>query len=975
MKRARMISALLAFVMLALPLSAAAEDGETSAVPPTELLWSRETPLTETLALTENVLSNGSRQVEHILQYVPGGSVRPRLAFGTSLLEKLDLDGALDRAEGRVLAGINGDYFVMATGMPLGLVVQDGELLSSDDGNYAFGFREDGSAFLGKPTLRLSVGTESASMPVSCFNKSFRKGEFCLYSRAWGEATPAVGETWNLVLLPKEKKALSIGGEISCTLESVYRSDGPTPMAEGRLLLCLSADSGEWSLSFLETLERGMELTLRAEAGDEGFNDCRTALGCLYRLLWDGTVEEGLGKVDKSRAPRTSIGIREDGSVVFYTVDGRQPGYSLGLTLEENARRLRELGCIAAGTLDGGASTLLGAQLPGEEACSIQNEPSLGTVRKTPQFLVLAAPLEEPGELATLSVFSEQRAVLCGSGAVFRAGGCDRNGAPVPVDGLRWQADRGSIDPDGVYTAPQEGGEARITASCGGVTGSLRISLVSEPDLLTIRREDTGREVSSLQLRPEETAELTARAVWHTFPLEAEDDAFQWSLEGDVGVLEPDGTFTADRRSGRGTITVSCGAVSRELEVRVTEPVICARDFETELSGSTEGLRWTQERQRDQARFGFGSLRLDYDLEQGSVEYPMEDVDTGLLDYVSFWLWSDGSGNRIYSVHEGAELLLCTMDREGWTPLTVHTGHFGPIRSLRIAGEGRGTVRLDQIVLSIHENADTEAPVVRLSEAGGTVSGEVWDLAEGLLPGELISLTLDGEDLPFEYLPEEGTLSAALPEGDGLRHLVLTAGDHSGNYHSASLYAGTAEASPFGDMEGHWAEGYVSYLYGLKIVNGRPAGEGEVCYDPNTPMTRAEFAAILCRWLGVGAEEGEGQVRFADEAEVPAWALDSVRAAASRGLIQGVMTEEGLCFLPGEPVTRSQAATILGRTMEAGRMRGVLDQADAEKVPAWAEGYLSELAFMGVMNGDGVNLDPGGALTRAQCAKLLAEFT
>ncbi len=975
MKLSRLCAVLLAVVILFLSASAAAEGEEETAFPAPELLWSRETPLSETLSLTETVLSNGSRQAEHILCFRPGGSVHPQLAFGSSLLEKLDFTAALESSEGRVLAGINGDYFVMASGMPLGLVVQDGELLSSDDGNYAFGFREDGSAILGKPALRLSVSAEDDSMPVSCFNKSYRKGEFCLYSPAWGETSPAVGETWNLVLLPKGKKALSVGGELRCTLESVYRSDGPTPMAEGRLLLCLSADSGENMLSYLGCLERGMELTLRAEAGDEAFNDCRTALGCLYRLVWDGEVEEDLEKLDRSKAPRTSIGIREDGSVLFYTVDGRQPGYSLGLTLEENAHRLLELGCVAAGTLDGGASTLMGTQMPGEDACSIVNEPSLGTVRKTPQFLLLTAPLEEPGELATLSVFSEQRAVLCGSRTAFSVGGCDRNGAPVPPDGLQWTADRGSIDPQGVYTAPPEGGEAVITVSCGDVTGSLHIPVVSEPDSLTVRREDTGREVSSLKLMPGETVELSAGAVWHTFRLRAEDELFRWDLEGEVGVLEADGSFTAGSRSGSGVITVSCGSLQREVEVRITEPVICAQDYEEYSSGSTEGLRWSQERQRDQARYGYGSLRLEYDLEAGSVCFPMEEIETGLLDYASFWVRGDGSGNRIYSVHEGTELLLCTLDQTAWIPLTVNTGYFGPILSLRIAGEGQGTIRLDQIVFSVNEAADTEAPFVRLSGSEGELRGEVQDLAEGSLPQELISLTVDGEDWPFEYLQEEGTVTAVLPEESGYCHVILTARDHSGNYHSASLYAGTPGEEPFEDMAGHWAEHYVDYLCGLGIVNGRAGGEGEAYFDPNTPMTRAEFAAMLCRWLDIEAEETEGTVSFADETEIPAWALDNVHAAAALGLIQGVTTEEGLCFLPRQPITRAQAATILGRTMEAGRMRGVLDFEDAAEIPSWAEGYLSELAFLGVMNGDGVRLDPKGALTRAQCAKLLAEFS
>ena len=75
------------------------------------------------------------------------------------------------------------------------------------------------------------------------------------------------------------------------------------------------------------------------------------------------------------------------------------------------------------------------------------------------------------------------------------------------------------------------------------------------------------------------------------------------------------------------------------------------------------------------------------------------------------------------------------------------------------------------------------------------------------------------------------------------------------------------------------------------------------------------------------------------------------------------------------PLTRAQAAVILGRSMEGGRMSADLSFPDAAEIPAWAVSYISELCFMGVMRGDGTRLDPNGYLTRAQAAKLLTELT
>ena len=48
---------------------------------------------------------------------------------------------------------------------------------------------------------------------------------------------------------------------------------------------------------------------------------------------------------------------------------------------------------------------------------------------------------------------------------------------------------------------------------------------------------------------------------------------------------------------------------------------------------------------------------------------------------------------------------------------------------------------------------------------------------------------------------------------------------------------------------------------------------------------------------------------------------------------------------------------------------------DADEIPVWSRPYVAELAFMGVMTGNGQTFDPNGPLTRAQAAKLLSELT
>ncbi len=58
-------------------------------------------------------------------------------------------------------------------------------------------------------------------------------------------------------------------------------------------------------------------------------------------------------------APRTVMGQREDGAILFLMIDGRQPGYSLGATLYDAQEILLEHGAVIAANLDGGSSTVL----------------------------------------------------------------------------------------------------------------------------------------------------------------------------------------------------------------------------------------------------------------------------------------------------------------------------------------------------------------------------------------------------------------------------------------------------------------------------------------------------------------------------------------------------------------------------------------------------------------------------------------
>ena len=59
------------------------------------------------------------------------------------------------------------------------------------------------------------------------------------------------------------------------------------------------------------------------------------------------------------RHPRTAVAKLKDGKFLMITVDGRQPGISVGMTLQELAEYLLSIGTTDAMNLDGGGSTTM----------------------------------------------------------------------------------------------------------------------------------------------------------------------------------------------------------------------------------------------------------------------------------------------------------------------------------------------------------------------------------------------------------------------------------------------------------------------------------------------------------------------------------------------------------------------------------------------------------------------------------------
>jgi exopolysaccharide biosynthesis protein len=114
------------------------------------------------------------------------------------------------------------------------------------------------------------------------------------------------------------------------------------------------------------------------------------ALGGNHFTLRNGALAAPSGRVypgSVRREPRTNVGVAADGRVLMVTVDGRQPGYSVGVRLAEMGSLMRSLGAVSAINLDGGGSTLMAKRSLATGRFTVANRPSDGRQRMATQAL------------------------------------------------------------------------------------------------------------------------------------------------------------------------------------------------------------------------------------------------------------------------------------------------------------------------------------------------------------------------------------------------------------------------------------------------------------------------------------------------------------------------------------------------------------------------------------------------------------
>ncbi|MCJ1908246.1 S-layer homology domain-containing protein [Planococcus ruber] len=177
------------------------------------------------------------------------------------------------------------------------------------------------------------------------------------------------------------------------------------------------------------------------------------------------------------------------------------------------------------------------------------------------------------------------------------------------------------------------------------------------------------------------------------------------------------------------------------------------------------------------------------------------------------------------------------------------------------------------------------------------------------------------------------------------------------------------EPVTFDDIQTHWAKKQIEALASKGIVFGKSTE----AFEPESKLSRSEFAVLLARALELPLKEYEGT--FKDVRTSKAWAYQGIEAAARAGIVFG--KTDGT-YDPDAEITREEIAAMMIRAIEyqdASLLEGIDAShkfADAKNVGKHAVEAVAKAYGLGIISGRVHNkFDPKADITRAETIVIL----
>lgn len=239
------------------------------------------------------------------------------------------------------IVAINGGYFKPQTGVPLGTLMINKKVYTGPIyDRVAMGISDSGYD-MARVQLRATLKTNIGDIKIDNVNQPRMLSTHVIaYTRDWGEVSPPSPQ-YGMQLVVDNGKLLKVSEGSGTIPQNGFVIIGPKSKLEG----------------FLGAKKFNLDIKINPE-----WQDVNHIISGGPYLVKNGEIfvdmtEQKLSAIG-GRNPRTAIGYTKDNNLILVTADGRE-GSSIGLTLNELANLMKQLGCVNAMNLDGGGSTVM----------------------------------------------------------------------------------------------------------------------------------------------------------------------------------------------------------------------------------------------------------------------------------------------------------------------------------------------------------------------------------------------------------------------------------------------------------------------------------------------------------------------------------------------------------------------------------------------------------------------------------------
>lgn len=943
--------------------------------------FEKSIPLSQNLRYTSYIGEDSASysQSVHILDLDPSGDTLPIAAFGKAQLSHKTLKSMMEtenQKSGNVIAGINGDFYSLQTGIPLSAVIREGIILSTDSGNNAVGFRDDGTVVIGKPEIKMTLSfelkpveeepaeevpteeipteeiptgeTPTEEIPTEEISaEEMPAEETAEVLEATVENTDEISETFEFSVhynkyptvyavymtdssyssntsskFPSREIVVKTHGELTLNSETVlevlevFAEASNTSIPDGAMVLTIPdvlRNSDKFS-----GLEKGDTLKLNITCA-EGWETVRDAIGGGDVIVQNGefvpeTVNEDH---EKYRNARSAVGVRDDGSVIFVAVDG-DGKIGAGMTFERLSEFMIGEGAVTVLNLDGGGSTTVAVRFPSDEEIEVLNIPKDGSERRVSNSILLLNRSQNTN-LPAFADFSTSDAFILGGTAYtpipefYNGQGANISATPASAEITNTDAD--AVIEDGVYISADKSYIDRLFVTFD--FGDLKLD--GEAVINVTDKIDTlYLNKNNVILDSGESFRLTATANRFGIPVTTPVDALTYTDLAVKGENAEPSVITEETQP-------------------VTEYL-----FENEyLSLSKDGILTAKE----------APLFTRVDL---SVSYK----DT----------------SSVLSVYFGKpDEVLDTFDGESWSAKIANSDKM-------FASSGYRSEK--SVFVSDGILAYNTPQVLDIIPSYFTL----W--IKGEYKGDLSVVVQNGDKQLFvpyfqykNYSDVSGWIQLIAPIPENLENGITVLCPAVSTSQSAFTvdtfavhYGYTTD--PFEDIGGIWSHDYIMQIYDMGIINGY-LEDGRLIFKPENNITRAEFAKMLASYLSLDTKKyADYGTAFADAEDIAEWSSEYIKALSNEGYMNGKSNPDGTVTFDSKSfITREEAMHVFAKLLKEAEDEYVLEFSDSESVQSWALDSVKRVVSAGIVTGfDDGTIRASSPVTRGQMCTMFTRL-